>query len=291
MLRNTCILAIAIFKAGAAAAAPVTGSEHFENHIGYPCFSTLSTDAGKAVTLQLSDYKDVWSLNFIVSNRASVYRRFFDSRGLQDRDAFEEAFRSVRIGESNLDLHESTMFEVKREGVDERTSGIFEINERHNAVRALEAMTKDGIEISGLLTLEETTEALSEFRTCSYAALGLHEGERVKTDFRAEYRIIFEGAFEDWVRSMARAEACLVARFDDEAIEKLINAASDTFYPGLLNFQKRGEYREDLKRTLPLAKLTGIAESRTDGCLLAGRLADMSRMPVDRAIKAAADLE
>lgn len=291
MSRKTCILAIMALRAGAAAAEPVTESEFFEDRSGYPCFATLSTDAGETVTLQLSDYKDVWSFNFIVSNRASVYRRFFDSRGLRDEDAFEKAFRGVRIGEQTFDLHEASLFEVQREDVDEKTAGIFSINERHNVVSTLEAMTEDGIEFSGLMALEGTADALSDFRNCSYAAMGLQVGGRVEKDFRAEYRMIFEGAFESWIKSMARAETCLVARFNGDAVEEVIDAASDAFYPGLFNFQKRGEYREDLERTLPLAKLSGMAEAKTDGCLMAGSLADMSRLPVDLAIEAAADLD
>jgi hypothetical protein len=291
MFRNIFILAIITFKVGSAAAEPVTGSEFFEDRSGYPCAATLSTDVGKAVTLQLSDYKDVWSLTFIVSNRASVYRQFFDSRGLHEGDAFEEAFRSVRIGKRTFVLHEASLFEVQREDVDEKSFGVFDINEQHNVVRALEAMREDGIVISGLISLEGTADTLIEFRTCSYAAMGLQEGERVERDFRAEYRMIFEDAFENWVKSMARAETCLAARFNGDAVDEVIDAASDAFYPGLFSLQKRGEYVKDLERKLPLAKLSGMAEAKSDGCLMAGRLAEMSRLPVDSAIEAASDLD
>lgn len=136
MFRNICILAIMAIKAGAAPAEPVTGVDFFEDRSGYPCFATLSTDAGKEVTLQLSDYKDVWSRNFVVSNSASIYRRFFDNRGLRDGDAFEEAFSGIRIGERTFDLHEASLFEVKREDVDEKSAGIFRINEHHNVAHA-----------------------------------------------------------------------------------------------------------------------------------------------------------
>lgn len=269
----------------------VTGQEFYEDHNGYPCFLTLRTDAGTGVTLQLSDYKDVWSLKFVVSDRAKVYRRFFDSRGLRDADAFAEAFQSVRIGDRNFDLTDTSLFAVQRSGVDDKTAGFFEIEERHNVARALEAMASDGLAIKGLFEINGTTEAIGAFRTCSYSAMGLKEGERVETDYRAEYRMIFESSFENWVTSMARAEHCLAARFDDDAVEEVIAAAADAFYPGILNFRKRSEYREDLEGKLPFAKLDGMAEARTGGCLMAGELAEMSRIPVDRAIKSAADLD
>jgi hypothetical protein len=284
-------LVVCTLTAKAAAGETVTGSEFFEDRSGYPCFATLNTDADKNVTLQLSDYKDIWSLNFFVSDRAPVYRNFFDSRGLRDSDAFEDVFGGVRIGEHTFDFNDTTLFEAKRQDVDENSTGEFSIHEQHNVARALEAMTDDGIEIQGLVALDGTSEALSEFRSCSYAAMGLQDGERVETDFRAEYRMIFEGAFENWVNSMSRAEHCLSARFDDDALSEVIDAAADAFYPGILNFRKRSEYREDLEGLLPMAKISGMTDARTEGCLMAGGMVDISRMPVDSAIEAAAKLD
>ncbi len=280
-----------ILSTKAVANEAVTGGKFFENRSGYPCFVTLHTDADKSVTFQLSDYKDVWSLKLIASDRASIYRQFFDSRGLRDEDAFEDALGAVRIGKHTFDFNDTSLFEVQRQDVDEKTTGIFSINEQHNVARALEAMTDDGIEIQGLVSLDGTSEALSEFRLCSYAAMGLQEGERVETDFRAEYRMIFEGAFERWVNIMSRADHCLAARFDDDAVSEVIEAAADAFYPGILNFRARGGYREELERMLPMAKLSGMVDARTEGCLMAGRLADMSRRPVDMAIEEAAKLD
>lgn len=291
MIRQFGILAIMVLSAGAAGGETVTGSEFFEDRNGYPCFTTLNTDADKSVTLQLSDYKDVWSLKFVVSDRASTYRQYFNSRGLLDGSAFENAFAEVRIGDRAFSFNDKWLFEIQRQDVDDKTAGIFSLDEQHNVVPALEAMASEGIQIKGLVSLDGTADPLSEFRSCSYAAMGLQEGERVKTDFRAEYRIIFEGALENWVASMARAEHCLAARFDDDAVSEVIEAAADAFYPGILNFGKRSEYRKDLEGILPMAKLSGMADSRTTGCLMAGRLANLSRMPVDKAIEEAANLD
>lgn len=292
MIRKLGMSAILIFlSAKMTSAETVTGGEFFEDRSGYPCFATLHTDANKSVTLQLSDYKDVWSLKFVISDRASVYRRFFDGRGLRDEDAFEDAFGGVHIGERSFDFNDTSLFEVQRQDVDEKTAGIFSIDEQHNVARALEAMAVDGVEIQGLVSLDGTAEALRDFRSCSYAEMGIIEGERVETDFRSEYRMIFEGAFENWVTIMARAEHCLAARFDDEAVSEVVEAAADAFYPGILNFRKRSEYRENLEGMLPMAKLSGMTDARTEGCLMAGRLADVSRIPVDRAIIEAAKLD
>lgn len=291
MKQLIAISAALIVDANHAASESVIDSEFFEDRSGYHCFATLTTETEKTITLQLSDYEDIWSLNFIISNRASVYQRFFDSHGLRDEDEFEMAFRGVRIGERTLDFNDTSLFVVKREDVDEKSAAIFSIEERHNVASALEAMAGDGIEIQGLVSLDGTASVLSEFRSCSYAAMGLQEGERVETDFRAEYRMIFEGAFENWVTSMARAEHCLATRFDDEAVSSVVDAAADAFYPGFLNFRKRSEYRKDLEGLLPMAKLSGMTDARTDGCLMAARLADVSRIPVDRAIGEAVKLD
>lgn len=288
---GTGFFGLLMLIAGTATGETVTGQVSYKDHRGYPCFVTLNTDTGKSVTLQLSDYKDVWSLNFVISDRAVTYRRFFDRSGLRDEETFENTFAGVQIGTRSFDFNEATLFEVQRKEVDEKTTGIFGINERHNVARALAAMAEDGLKIQGLVTLSGTAEALSEFRSCSYAAMGLEEGERVDTDYRAEYRMIFEGAFESWVKSMARAEHCLAMRFDDDAVSEVIDTAAGAFYPGLLSFRKRSEYREELEGMIPLARLSGMVEAKSEGCLMAGQLAEVSRIPVDRAIEAAADLE
>lgn len=288
--KGAVVSAVFLFATGAANAETVVGQEFAKDFNGYPCFVTLNTEAGKSMTVQLSDYKDVWSLNFFAPDRADIYRRFFDSRGLRDERAFSEAFSSIKIGGRDFKFEEVSLFAVQRKEVDEKTSGIFAVKEQHNVAQVLEAMTADGISISGLISLDGTANALSEFRTCSYAAMGLSEGERVETDFRAEYRMIFEQSFETWVSSMAKAELCLDARYDDAAVEEVISAAADAFYPGIFNFRKRSAYREDLEGKLPFAKLAGTADAQ-HGCLMAGRLAEASRIPVDRAIKSAADLD
>lgn len=291
MIRVTCLSAILMMFAGTVMGETVTGSEFFKDRSGYPCFVTLNTDAGKSATIQLSDYKEVWSLNFVISDRASVYRGYFDKRGLRDEDAFAQAFGVVQIGENSFDFNDVSLFEVMREDVDEKSAGIFSLDERHNVVRALEAMSSDGLEIQGLVSFDGTATALNEFRSCSYAAMGLREGERVETDYRAEYRMIFENSFEAWVASMARAEQCLASRFNDDAVSEVIENAGNAFYPGVMNLLKRREYREGLEGRLPIAKLTGMADARTKGCLMARNLADMSKLPVDRAIEAAEQVD
>lgn len=284
-------LAIIALSAGAAKSETVTTIEHSINRNGFPCFATLSTDANKKITLQLSDYKDVWAINFIISDRASIYRRFFDSQGLRDENAFADAFSEVRIGESTFDFNSISLFETSLHDVDEKSAGIFSIEEQHNVARALEAMASDGVNIEGLVSLDGTVEALSEFRSCSYTAMGLQEGEQVETDFRAEYRMIFEGAFENWVTSMAKADHCSAVGFDEGAVSEVVDAAADAFYPGFLNLRKRSEYRDDLVGMMPIAKLSGMVSATTEGCLMAGRLADVSRLPVDKAIEEASKLD
>jgi len=125
MIRLASLAAIFALSASAVTSETVTAGETFQDRSGYPCFVTLHTDADKSVTLQLSDYKDVWSLKFVISDRASVYLQFFDSFGLRDKDAFEDAFGRVRIGEDSFDFTDTSLFVVQRQDVDEDTAGIF----------------------------------------------------------------------------------------------------------------------------------------------------------------------
>jgi hypothetical protein len=292
-MRNLLGLAIFLLTTSTATAAEtVTGSELKEDHNGYPCFTTLHTDAEKKITLQLSDYKDVWSLNFFVSDRAFIYRQFFDNQGLRgDNDAFAEAFDSVRIGERTITLNDAHFYVIRLQDLDESSGSSHSIVLRHNVVMALQAMTGEGIEIEGLVSLDGTVDALREFRSCSYDAMGLQEGKLVKKDARAEYRMIFEGAFDNWLTKMAHAEGCLVTRFDDDAVSEVIKTAANAFHPGMMNLFKRREYREGLEGRLSMAKLRGSIDALGKGCLMVSTLANMSRMPVDMAIEAAAMLD
>lgn len=287
----TSIPLILLFSSGAALCETASGYELSEGKSGYPCFLEVETDAGKKITLQLSDYKDTWSITFVVSDRASIYRQFFDAQGLRDEDALTAAFQKVIVGGTPFNIHEASLLEVQQIDVSEKTTAFFRISEQHNVAATLEAMDQDGLEITGLFKLDGALEAMGAFKACSYDAMGLESGERVETDFRSEYRMIFERSFESWVTSMSQAEQCLAGRFDDVAVEEVINAAADAFYPGILNMMKRGSYRDDLEGRLPIAKLSGMADAKTNGCLMANRLAEIAKMPVDRAIEAAADLD
>lgn len=272
-------------------AEPITDSGTLEDHNGYACFADLSSTEGKAATLQLFDYQDAWFLELSVANRASVYRRFFRTSGLLHKEAFQATFQRMTIGEQSFGVHEATLSELHLEDVDEKTAAQFRVYGYHNIARALEAMSDDVIEVPQLIRLENTANALYEFRTCSYAAMGLQKGALVEADYRTEYRLIFEEAFKNWIQSMSRAETCFAARFDGDAVKETINTAADVFYPGALSTQKRETYKADLNRMLSPARRSGIKQIRTDGCSLAGSLSKTSRVPVDRAIQSASELD
>lgn len=263
-----------------------------EDQSGYPCFLKLETAEETDVTIQLSDYKDIWSINVWVNNRPSIYRTLFTSRSsIPDSDALLERYSQIEFGGSSFDLVKAVLYEIGKQDVDRDTAAAFELAERHNVARALKGMREDGIVINGLIRLTNTTSPAQEFRTCAYEAMGLEVDEHVSTDFRAEYRRIFERSFEKWASSMSQAEHCLRGRFDDDLLAETIDLAADAFYPGLLNVVKRSEYRKDLERKIPLAKLRGMADAVGNGCLLANQLAKASRIPVEHAINAASKLD
>lgn len=287
-------VAIACFASIANLAAGESVEEHelFKNRSGYPCVIDIRTDEGNTLSLQLSDNKNIWSLGVNISNREEVYREFFDAEGLYDRESFETTFRLFRIGERTVDFHKASLFEVnERDDIDEKTIAVFSINGKHSVTKALTAMSADGLQIEGLVSVDDTVDALNDFRFCSYAALGLEIEERVESDTRAEYRVVFERAFENWVESMAKAEQCLVALFDDDAVNKVIEEAAAAFYPGTDNDGRRSSYREELNDMLPFAKRSGMIDARTGSCAVAGTLADMAQVPVDRALQKATELD
>lgn len=287
----TLLFALSPAVAEPAGAETISGHEVRKLDKGMPCLLTLRTGETWNTSLSLSYYKDVWSLDFDIDNRASVFSRFFDNLDFRDEAAFSAAFKGVRIGDVTFDFHNAELFEVQRKDVNEKTFASFDIAERHNVARVLEAMPADQLEIPGLLKLEGVSEALHEFRSCAYPALGLFEGQSVTIDHLAELRMIFERSFEPWVSRMARAEHCRMGTFDRQGVMEVIDAAADAFFPGNLNMRKRSEYRKDLSGRIPLAELDGMLDARTDGCLLAGVLANASRMPIDGAIEAARSVD
>ena len=102
--------------------------------------------------------------------------------------------------------------------------------------------------------------------------------------YRDKLRSIFEDSFETWISHSSQAEACLRGRLDEKEIEMVVDQAAHAFYPGLLNILKRRSYTNDLMSKVPFAKLKGLTGG---SCLMAGQLADLSRLPMDKAIEAA----
>ncbi len=67
MSRHTVLfnLSLAIISAGSAFAGHVSEYELKEDHNGYACFLSADTET-EALTIQLSDYRDRWQMNFFL---------------------------------------------------------------------------------------------------------------------------------------------------------------------------------------------------------------------------------
>lgn len=280
-----------VFAANQASPDTIASYELKNDSSDHSCHMTTALSGGKGPTLQISQYKGVWSLSVYVSDRSNVYRNYFDSRGLRDTDGFNKSFGTLRVGQKTFEFHEVDLMEVMKEGVDEKTVAIFKVNEKHNVSPILNSMDSGLFSIPGLVDVSDSSEPIGEFRSCAFEALGIREGERVETDYRAEYRMIFEGSFEMWIKSMARSEACLSGRFDEDAVDEVINRAASAFYPGLLSMGKRSEYKDDLKRGISIAKLTGYTDAKVDGCMMSDQLAEMSLLPVEKSIESAENID
>lgn len=275
-----------MLSASAATAEVIVKHELLEKRDDQPCKVKLRTDAGKRVGFYLSRDEERWKIEAVILANAEVYRRFFDDQRLSDAFRFTFALKTVTIGGQILKLQNARFLEVSPSGVHKETLGSFEFKELHNVAKVLDAMAKDGFEIDGLIRLDTTASALASFRSCAYETIGLQEGQHVETDFRAEFRMLFEHTFRIWIVFLATAEHCQAAQFDEAAVNNVILRASHAFYPGLSNWRKRASYRDMLNRDVAKAQLIGASEA-LKGCFLARPLAEKTRIPVDMAIEEA----
>lgn len=263
---------------GAAAAEPVTSNEFQRDVADYPCSTTMKTSSGRAFVVQLSDYKDVWSLNFLLSGNPTVLRTFFDSRGLRDDDRFAAAVARITIGRSEIAVSDATVHAVQVSEVDASTFAEVGVETLHRVSQVLTAMKDDGATFGPLGSFSDTD--FTEFRACAHEAMGLGEDEVVNIDIREEYRLAFENLFESWAEHAALADSCMVALLDEGRRSSYIERAAAAFYPGLTNMFRRDEYRSSLESSATFAQLAGRTAAITDGCLMAAQLADLSERAV-----------
>jgi len=290
-LFGAIIISAMAFTVSQAMSKPITSYDLKKDHNGYPCDIRTTVDGEEGPTLQLSDYEDTWTLYIYIGNRADLYRSFFKSNGLMDRDRIQDSFKFLKAGNRTFDFHDIFLPVIKAESIDETTALQFKINEKHNIYKALDAISSGSFSIPGLVNVTDSSDSLGEFKSCAFDAIGIEEGERVETDYRAEYRMIFERSFEAWITHMSRAEACLASRFDEAAVDNVVDRAAGAFHPGLFNMRKRSKYKDTLRGRIPLAKLSGYTDSKTEGCMMAGQLAEMALIPVEKSIESAENID
>lgn len=240
--------------------------------------------------MNLSDYKG-WSLTFFVSGTPQLLSPYFNKRGLRDQGRLLADVDAVRIGQSSFDLDDAEIWALEWKEVDTKTDISFDLETEHKVGRALQAMKDDGIQLSLFADLSATSEALEEFRICGLNAMGLSESDLIETNYREEYRLIFEKSFKAWVIAAGRADGCLASAPDDAEIRAVAVDAASAFVKGWFAWSDRSDYEEDLMNSVPRFKLSGLAEATTEGCLMAGSLVSASRAPVDAAIEAALRLD
>ena len=91
----TTFLTGVLFSVSTALATEVDTVDFQEDYNGYPCFLSMKSENGGNLTFQLSDYKDIWRLNLVVSNRALVFQDFFNNQGRYKVDEFSRTFTKV----------------------------------------------------------------------------------------------------------------------------------------------------------------------------------------------------
>lgn len=261
---------------------------------GRPCQVEFISDRGTKISLQVSEYKDVWSMSFWINNRADKFKSYFQAGfSAPDAEKFLNEFKEISFSGKEFQVDEGFIYSFGNgaSSVDDRTQANLEIKLKHRVVAILKAMKDDGISVPGLIELSGTVEGSSKFRECAYAAFDLPIDSSLPVDSRAELRLIFEKSFKRWVESSSQAQQCMVGRLPDAEIEKIISTAADTFYPGMMNLMKRRDYRDQLTRMVPLARLSGMAAAKADGCFMAGQLSQLSSLPMEQAIRAAQELK
>lgn len=264
----------------------------FEREVAdYPCRATLLGDNGTSLIVSLSDYKSVWSLVFLVSGNPESFEPYFNTHQLFDSDQFRLAIQRAKIGNSEFRLADATALIVQRSELDNDTFASFSIEAVHNVTAALQAIGDGGLSFAPFAALDGTDGAITEFQDCSYRALGVEIGQIVPTDFREEYRMIFDQAFLNWVSAMARLESCRMDQSDEGSIEDVARRGAAAFYPGITNVFRRSEYEESLLSGVPLARLKGSTDGIVEGCLFADSLAETARLPIEQAIEKALLIE
>lgn len=257
---------------------------------GHPCQLELTTVEGPEVTFQLSDYEDTWRINLFVKNVSSALIPFFDVNGLLDMDRFRRQVHTIELGGSEFRIAESFLYAIFRTDLNEESSAEFTIIDAHNVSGALKAMGKENIGVNGILSVSTPVGAFEDFQTCAFAAMDLLPETPVETDFRAEFRHIFERSFVLWIKEAARADACGQLRYDDGEVERIIDEAEDAFYPGTLLLSKRSAFRSELELAASSARTSGLVEGLSN-CIMAEQMAEMSLSPVREAIRSAARIK
>lgn len=290
MVRCTALLMASNLASGAWAG-DVTRFELKEEFHGYPCFLTLQTTDDPELTIQLSDYKDVWSLNFFVSHNPTAIKRLGTKNNIVNRDELLTNVPSVHLDDRSFPFHEANLFAAGSAPFDDSTPAIFELREKHNVAALLSQKDVQSISLPGLFEASNAHDALAQFRSCSMNAMGIKEGGKVDYDARAEYRMIFEKSFDEWIKSLAREEYCTLKSLDDARVDAIIQKATDAFYPGVRNFMKRRAYANDLSEKLPILKLGGMADGKANGCFMASETVTISAIPVQMAIEKAENMD
>jgi hypothetical protein len=274
-----------------ATAEQVVSSSSSANWKGYPCVADLVGHAGTKLAIRLSNQDGNWVLNLQVSGNPESVSRYFDARGLRDEDKLRAAVPEVTLGGMPFHPSDIVLLEVQRSKVDADTTTRFRLEAKHNVVDAAQALSKDGIRFGDLADFTGTIDALAEFRVCSLAALDVADGERIEVDFREEYRLDFEEAFESWLLAQARTDSCGLGSLRDDDVAEMAERAAAAFYPGLTNYMLRGDYVDELVGKVNLARVNGYVKAKDDGCMMAGTLSEMARSLVDTALEGAETLD
>ena len=270
----------------------VTDFTSHPNKFFADCTVKLYSNEKEIASFRLSKYKGVWGIRIAVLDTPHALLPFFKDNGFWDSEKFKDTLDIIKIGESTHRLTDAYFLgAMKREDISSTTTAFFEIKEEYPVTQALASMKADSFEIKGFIVAEGAGPALEAFRACSYEAMDITPDKIADRDYLVELRYMFEESFDDWIASVARAEACSVTASSSSKVDATIQKAASAFFPGVLNILKRRSYAEELRGKMPTARLSGINKALNSGCIMASKLATSSFLVVEQSIDAAESLD
>lgn len=246
----------------------------------HECTATLMPSGGGRIDLQVYKKGQDWRSSMSISDRETAFGRY-------DRGQLDHVSGRPKVGQQALRPDAVIFLALRPELIDHRTSLRYDFLSTNHTADLMAALTRDGIEVPGVISATATKGSLANFRACAAAAMQIPEGTRLGIDQKDEYRQAFDQALQDWAFEQSRASSCFERRWNDTQVESIINRAAKEFHPGLKAVLDRKKFSNNQRSRANAAKTAGQQKMMTEGCAGGGAQADAALGRVEQTISAA----